>query len=246
MEAPHAGLTAAPGPEAVVPTRDGGLWSSAGTSGVRTTTKQGNARHATERPSVPTTRPRRVLLLPLLLLACWLGATGTAQAHTSLSSSSPAEGSTVTEPLSAVTLTFSGSVRGPEVTVAGPDGAVVSTGTATGEGSAVTVPVAPTATGPHTITWSVTSADGHDLTGTVAFDHAGPVAAPVGPEPAPSSAATPSPAAATSEPVPAQPAEAAAETPEDEGSGSGVAIGVAVAVVLLGAGGVAVGRRRRG
>ena len=39
---------------------------------------------------------------------------GTAQAHTGLSSYTPAEGSTVTDQLAAVTLTFSASVRGPE------------------------------------------------------------------------------------------------------------------------------------
>ncbi|MCW2584212.1 MAG: hypothetical protein JWQ53_3002, partial [Klenkia sp.] len=116
------------------------------------------------------TAPRRVpLLLAVLLLsaATWLATTGTAQAHTGLRESSPAEGSTVTDPLTAVTLTFSAAVRSPEVTVAGPDGAAVATAEATADGSVVSVPVAPTATGPHTVTWAVTSADGHRLEGTV-------------------------------------------------------------------------------
>ena len=52
-----------------------------------------------------TSRPRRSVLVLLLALAAWLTAAGTAQAHTGLTASTPAEGSTVTEPLAAVTLT---------------------------------------------------------------------------------------------------------------------------------------------
>ena len=70
---------------------------------------------------MPRTRP---LLLVLLVSALsWLGATGTAQAHTGLSSSSPAEGSTVTEALTAltaVTPTAGGAVRSPGTTEPGP------------------------------------------------------------------------------------------------------------------------------
>jgi len=195
-------------------------------------------------------RTRSILLALLVSAAAWLAATGTAQAHTSLSSSSPAEGVTVTEPLSMVTLTFSGGVRGPEVTVTGPDGAVVSTAPASDEGSTVSVPVAPTATGPHTVTWAVTSADGHDLTGTLGFDYAGAVAAPVAepvtsvpasaPTPEPGSSA-PSPAAPTSAPLD----EAGADAPED---GPNLLVRVVPVVLALGVGGGVwlLLRRRRG
>ncbi|SDO24148.1 hypothetical protein SAMN05660199_01615 [Klenkia soli] len=193
---------------------------------------------------MPRTRPSTLLLTLLVAATAWLATAGTAQAHTGLTSTTPAEGSTVTEQLTAVTLTFSGAVRGPEVVVTGPDGAVVSTAAATGEGSTVTVPVTPTATGPHTVTWAVTSADGHDLTGTVGFDHAGPVVVPAVPEAPTSVTATSSSAAPPADVVVAQPGAAASEAPEDGGNllVNGTAAVLVLAVV---AGAVFLVRRRQ-
>ncbi|SDG74484.1 copper resistance CopC family protein [Klenkia brasiliensis] len=173
-----------------------------------------------------THRPR-ALLLGLLALPLWLLGAGSAAAHSGLSSTAPAEGATVTDPLAAVVLTFSGTVRGPDVVVTGPDGAPVGTAAATADGSAVTAPVTPTATGAHTVTWAVTSADGHRLEGSYVFTYAGPVPttqaptttrAPVTPSVAPSAA-----------PSPAEPSEAAATAPED-----GPNLLVRVVPVLLG------------
>ena len=196
---------------------------------------------------MPTTRTRRVLLVPLLLLTCWLGSTGTAQAHTALSSSTPVEGSTVTEPLTQAVLDFNGAVRGAEVTVTGPDGAVVSTGPASTEGGTVTVPVDPTTAGAHTISWSVTSADGHDLEGTVSFDHAGPVATPVAPSPTPAPTPAPTTAPTTAVPSVSTAADDAVAALEPEVSTAGrtgtVVLVLLVALVVLGV--VTAGLRRR-
>ncbi|MCO7220095.1 copper resistance protein CopC [Klenkia sp. PcliD-1-E] len=186
-----------------------------------------------------THRPR-ALLLALLVLPLWLLGAGPAAAHSGLSSTSPAEGATVSDPLGAVVLTFSGAVRGPDVVVAGPDGVSVGTAEATADGSAVTVPVAPTATGTHTVTWAVTSADGHRLEGSYAFTYAGPVPT----RPAASTTPAPGNAPATTAPAAATPSEAAA-TRDDSGPNllvRGVPVLLAAAVVV---GGVVLLRRRR-
>lgn len=164
------------------------------------------------------THRSRALLLGLLTLPLWLLGTGAAGAHTGLSSTSPAEGATVGDPLTAVVLTFSGSVRGPDVVVTGPDGAPVGTAPATADGSSVTAPVAPTVSGAHTVTWAVTSADGHRLEGSYGFQ----VQLPAAPPPATQAPTTEAPVAAT-------PSQAAA-TRDD----SGPNLLVRVVPVLLG------------
>lgn len=189
------------------------------------------------------TRATRLLLSLLLAVGALLAAPGTAQAHAGLTASSPADGSTVTEALPAVVLTFSSTVRGPEVAVTGPDGGTVST-SAVADGSTVTVPVAATTTGAHTVTWAVTSADGHDLTGTLGFTYAGPVpvAGPATSAPAPSTPAASTPAASTPAAAAEQP-----RTTEPTGSTAGttgtVVVVALVAVVVLGL--VTAGLRRR-
>lgn len=103
-----------------------------------------------------------------------------ASAHAHLSSSDPAEGAVLAGPPAAVTLTFSEPLRG----VAGiridraPEATVPATG------PTLTVPLAPLPAGEHAVTYRVTSADGHTVTGTLRFRIAAstistPPAAPV-------------------------------------------------------------------
>ncbi len=174
------------------------------------------------------THRSRALLLGLLTLPLWLLGTGAAGAHTGLSSTSPAEGATVGDPLTAVVLTFSGSVRGPDVVVTGPDGAPVGTAPATADGSSVTAPVAPTVSGAHTVTWAVTSADGHRLEGSYGFQVQLPAAPPPATQ-APTTQAPSTQAPTTEAPVAATPSQAAA-TRDD----SGPNLLVRVVPVLLG------------
>ncbi|KQS73218.1 hypothetical protein ASG41_00505 [Modestobacter sp. Leaf380] len=190
----------------------------------------------------------RTATLALLTLTAVLLTAGPASAHTGLSGTLPADGAVVTEAPTTVTLSFSAAVRGPGVTVTGPDGVGVG-GEATVDGSVVTVPVTLTTGGTHTVDWAVTSGDGHRLEGATTFDWAPPVPLPVpsavpGTTP-PTTTAAPESTEEASTPAAAEPSDAAGTSPTEEGAGAGVV--VAVLVVLLAAG-VAVGavlRRRR-
>jgi copper resistance protein C len=174
------------------------------------------------------TRPSRLRGLVAVLAAALclvLGTASAAQAHTELASSNPAEGSTVTAPLPALDLTFTGSVLLREVTVTGPDGAPAVSGAATAAGAVVTQPVALSAAGTYTVGYAVTSSDGHAVEGTVTFTYA---------PPAPASPTGTTPPAAPAQPAePAEPAEAAAERSTADSSGIPVWAVVAVAAVVL-------------
>ena len=183
-------------------------------------------------------RLRRLLAVPVLVLGVVL-ATGTAaQAHTALRSTDPADGSTVTGPLTTVGLTFSGRVFLDEVTVTGPAGDSAAAGEATVEGASVTQPVTLADPGAYTVAYEVTSDDGHPLQGRLTFTYAPPVpptttgqAAPSPPEPQ-----------ATSEP-----SGAAAGTASEGSAGlPGWVPASAAAAVLAAGAGFLVSRRRAG
>lgn len=185
-------------------------------------------------------RLRRGLLLVIVGLTAVLGAPGPALAHSGLTSSSPAAGSTVTEPLSVVSLTFSGRVRPREVTVAGPDGAPAGSGPATASGSVVDVPVRLTAAGRYTIDYTVASDDGHPVVGTVTFTYTPPVAAAQPPPAAPGTATAAPTARETPAVLPGDGVGATAATATGlPGWTPAAAVGV---VVVLG--GVLLARRR--
>ncbi|MGY1601137.1 copper resistance CopC family protein [Geodermatophilus sp. SYSU D00815] len=158
-------------------------------------------------PALPLVRRSAVLVVAVL--AVLLATAPAARAHTALASSTPAEGSTVAEPLPAVDLTFTGPVLLRQVAVRGPDGADAAAGAASAAGAVVSQPVALAAAGTYTVDYSVTSADGHQVDGSVTFTYA-PPAPPTTSSPPP--ATTPAPTSA------AEPSEAAAER-EPEGSG---------------------------
>lgn len=162
---------------------------------------------------VPSAGPRVArragALAALVLLLTALGASPAA-AHNTLRSSDPADGATVTTAPPQVTLTFDQEALdlGTQVVVTGPDGVVVSDGPAQLVDTSVVQPLAATLpAGGYTVEWRVTSADGHPLSGALAFTatEAVGVAAP-SPEapadqPADDPAATESADDASSEPL---------------------------------------------
>jgi hypothetical protein len=200
----------------------------------------------------PARRPAPALLrlTAVLLLAAGLLVTipATASAHTGLRTTEPAADSTVTATPQAVTLTFSASVLGGEVTVTGPDGAPVGAGPVAHDGAVLTAPVALTAAGTHTVTWTAVADDGHALDGTFVFEHAPatPLPAPgtSAPAPTPDQAAptTTSPTATTGTGTSTDPETASASS--DTGGLPGWVLPVG-AVVLLAVGGLTALRFRR-
>ncbi|HET9649581.1 MAG TPA: copper resistance CopC family protein [Microlunatus sp.] len=109
-----------------------------------------------------------------VLLAALVGslvATGPAEAHNVLRSTSPADGSTVDVAPAEIVLTFEepAITMGTVIVVTGPDGPATS-GAARLIDDTVHQQLAGGApAGRYTVQWRVTSADGHPITGTFAF-----------------------------------------------------------------------------
>ncbi|MGY1693853.1 copper resistance protein CopC [Geodermatophilus sp. SYSU D00814] len=181
----------------------------------------------------------------VLVLGLLLAAPGTASAHTGLRTTEPAADTSVTAAPQAVTLTFSASVLGGEVTVTGPDGAPVGSGPVAHDGAVLTAPVALTAAGRHTVTWSAVADDGHALDGTFAFDFA-----PATPIPTTAAPTTSTPTSTTPAPTPDE-AAPTTDTGTDTASASSDDGGLpgwvlpAAAVALLAVSALAVLRLRR-
>ncbi|TQM64425.1 copper resistance CopC family protein [Humibacillus xanthopallidus] len=113
----------------------------------------------------------RVLSVLAVLAVVLLGTPLTASAHDVLESTSPAAGSTVQRMPQSVTLTFTEAPLsiGTQVVVTGPSGAMQQ-GAPTIDGRVVTQAIAPSApAGSYTVTYRVTSDDGHPVTGSFAF-----------------------------------------------------------------------------
>ncbi|KRB43753.1 copper resistance CopC family protein [Terrabacter sp. Root181] len=113
----------------------------------------------------------RRLASALLALGLLVALPTTAFAHDVLERTDPADGTTVAQLPGAVVLTFSEAPLeiGTQVVVTGPSGPV-SSGSPTIEGRAVTQALAPNAPGgDYTVSYRVTSDDGHPVTGTFSF-----------------------------------------------------------------------------
>ncbi|HYO35129.1 MAG TPA: copper resistance CopC family protein [Geodermatophilus sp.] len=190
-------------------------------------------------PAVPRRASALLRLTAVILLAAGLllTAPATASAHTALRTTEPAAGSTATTTPQAVTLTFSASVLGGEVTVTGPDGAPVAAGPVARDGAVLSVPVALTAAGPHTVTWTAVADDGHALDGTFVFEHAPATPLPTTPAPTTPSPTTPAPSAG--------PGTGTASASSDAGGPPGWVLPVAAVVLLTGAVLGALGLRHR-
>jgi hypothetical protein len=106
-------------------------------------------------------------------VALLLGPVGSAAAHDVLVGTAPAADALVDTAPESVTLEFSNAPQslGTEVVVTGPDGKPASGGAPELAGSTVTQPLADgLPAGTYTVDWRATSADGHPLSGTFAFD----------------------------------------------------------------------------
>ncbi|MEN9714597.1 MAG: hypothetical protein RJA35_64 [Actinomycetota bacterium] len=104
---------------------------------------------------------------------------GPASAHDYLVASSPVAGSTVTDPLTKVTLTFDDVVLyNPAaglrsiVVVTDDQGKHYETGCSSALDRVVTVPVTLGGAGNYTATWDIVSADGHPVTSSIQFSYA--------------------------------------------------------------------------
>jgi copper resistance protein C len=100
-------------------------------------------------------------------------------AHAELTGSNPAKGASLATAPKQVQLTFNETVSPKSVTVTGPQNATWTVGQISVEGPVVTVPVTPVGpAGDYTITYTVLSDDGDDVTGTVPFTLTGPASVP--------------------------------------------------------------------
>jgi methionine-rich copper-binding protein CopC len=195
--------------------------------------------------AVPAPAGRALAVLAALLLACaaLLVAAPHASAHNALLGTDPADGSTVATPPTHLTLTFDQPAQalGTEIVVLGPDGAAVSTGTpelvdnTVAQALAADLPA-----GAYTVQWRVTSADGHPLSGELAFTatagSAPAVTAPVTPEPI-EPTADPTMTTQAGEPSPEASVSDGEELAQDEDAGiaAGAVAAVVVAVLAVGA-----------
>lgn len=219
--------------------------------GASTTPPQPAARPATA--AAPTdraaaTRALAVAAATLLTLVVLLLGAGRADAHNTVQSTDPADGSTVATAPDRVTLTFDQPAQalGTEIVVLGPDGVVVSTGAAelvdTSVSQAVTGELP---AGTYTVRWRVTSADGHPLSGEFAFT--AQAATGAAPDPEPTQTPTPIAAMSADQPTAQATQDPAAEQTEDEEAGLAAGAIVAIGIAVLAAGAVAwfVVRERR-
>jgi copper resistance protein C len=182
-------------------------------------------------------------LLGLLMLV-W-SAPG-ASAHNSLISTDPADGSTVATAPEQITLVFNepGQALGSEIVVTAPDGTVVSDGAVQLVDASVTQALTgDLPAGAYSVTWRVTSADGHPIDGTFTFtaEAATTVGADPGPSAEPEMTTQAEDPAATEEPsdegtlIATAPADDAAAEDEDAGLAAGAIVALVVGVLALAA-----------
>ncbi|WP_187365109.1 copper resistance protein CopC [Cellulosimicrobium cellulans] len=198
----------------------------------------------------PVPRALAALAAVLLALAAVLLTAGRADAHNSLLGTDPADGSTVDAPPASITLTFDQPAQslGTEIVVLGPDGGVVSSGDAALVDNTVSQALSTgLPAGAYTVEWRVTSADGHPLSGTLAFTAASgaEAAVPAAPETIePTAAPTAEPRAEATASATLAPQQELAED-EDAGIAAGMVAAIVVAVLAAGAVAVFVVRERR-
>lgn len=214
------------------------------------------------RPDVPAARPARAVAVPvlpvpapaaralavlaalLLALAGVLATAPHASAHNALVGTDPADGSTVATPPARITLTFDQPAQalGTEIVVLGPDGATVSTGSAELVDSTVAQALAADLpAGAYTVEWRVTSADGHPLSGELAFTATAGTAVPLPTAPE-TIEPTAEPTMTTQAVEPSPEATVTAESEqqeltedEDAGLAAGAVAAIVVAVLAAGA-----------
>lgn len=115
----------------------------------------------------------RAVVLLLGVAAMLLVGAPAASAHNVLVFTDPADGAVLAAPPQQVRLVFNqpATALGSEVEVRGPDGSVVSEGDPQLVDAEVTQPLAAgLPAGSYTVLWRVTSADGHPISGELAFE----------------------------------------------------------------------------
>lgn len=142
-------------------------------------------------PALRLPTGRLLATLGAVLLGVLTGAAGVAapaSAHTSLRSSSPADGATLTTPPGEVRLEFDERLASSPLAVAVTlAGTRVESGPARADGAAVVTPVTLPGPGAYTVAYRVVAGDGHPVQGTVRFRVNGSAA----PAPATTSSAGP-------------------------------------------------------
>ncbi|MEJ2857464.1 MULTISPECIES: copper resistance CopC family protein [unclassified Saccharothrix] len=124
---------------------------------------------------------KRLALSALVALGL-LAAAPAAWAHTELIGSDPADGATLPQPPTRLTLTFSQPVPAESaiVTVTAPDGTAWTVGEVSASGSTLAVPLTPGASpaGQYVVSWQVESLDGDFVSGKTSFSLAADQPAP--------------------------------------------------------------------
>lgn len=188
----------------------------------------------------------RGLAVLAITTALWSGAATTAYAHSGLESSTPADGSVITEAPAAITLTFNETLLedADSISLNSADGTSIVSSKVQPNGDTVELPwPADLPAGDYQVAYRVVSADGHPVTGAISFSFTGSPASSSSPvaEPSASQGSAMPIAEPVGSPVPI------AETTEPEstdgnpwlGLGIGVAIGLLLVVIF------AVMRRKR-
>lgn len=198
-------------------------------------------------------------LAAALLLVAPVALAAPAAAHDELLSTDPADGASLAEAPSVITLTFGEDAQklGTAVVVTDSAGAKLNDGPTAVDGPLVTQAItAPTAAGEVRVSYRVVSSDGHPVTGTIRFV----VTAAPSPTAAPSSSAPASPTAEASTPTasstagspaatsssPAPVASPSTSPVSSESSGGSVLPWVLGGLAVLALAGAAVAASRRG
>lgn len=190
-------------------------------------------------------RGRLLLGVPVLLLGCFLLGTSPAAAHSELESTTPAADSSVTDPVTSVSLTFDDGVQPgfAQIAVLDPAGTDIVDGDPTIDGNTVVQPVTEATAGDHSVSYRIVSADGHTVQGTYSFTVVAGDPQPAAPTSSATASTTPTTPTAGS---PSQAATSpAVEAAADEGStGETVGIVVVLAIGVVATVAITMARRR--
>jgi copper resistance protein C len=167
-----------------------------------------------------TRRPAAALVAAAFAGVALLLGAAPAAAHNTLTGSTPADDSTVTDPVTEVVLEFDQAVQTEfaQVAVLGADETPYGSGEPVVVGRSVTQAVEPLPDGRYDVSYRVISADGHPVSGTISFTATGQAAPPAAETPT----AEPTTPAVT-EPTPTA-ADTARATAEADPTGAAVAV----------------------
>jgi methionine-rich copper-binding protein CopC len=180
---------------------------------------------------------RRIATLLLAAALTTFLVPGLALAHAELETPTPADKSTVTEPVAEVAGIYSEPMTpdGSSLVVKDATGATVASGTVDPEDDTrmVATPAAPLEGGAYTVESTAVATDGHIEHATWTFT----VAIVAAPSPAASTATSAAPTSAPATPLPSvAPTPVPSATGSTTGSGSDVILPIVVALIVLGAG----------